>query len=178
MRRLLIRPGAIGDCILSFPALEYLQAVYTEVWCPTAVLPLVRFADCVRSLSSTGIDVFGVVDPADQLLKSLKTFDSIISWYGANRPDFQTALECLGVPCTFHRALPPLEYAGAASDFYSEQVGAPSGLCPRISVQASERRDTIVIQPFSGSPRKNWPLDRYRQLASLLTLPVDWTCGP
>ena len=32
MRRLLIRPGAIGDLIVSLPALECLKAEYLEVW--------------------------------------------------------------------------------------------------------------------------------------------------
>ena len=41
MRRLLIRPGAIGDCILSFPAMEYLKADYTELWISSAAVPLV-----------------------------------------------------------------------------------------------------------------------------------------
>ena len=31
MRRLLIRPGAIGDLIVSLPALEFLRADYTDV---------------------------------------------------------------------------------------------------------------------------------------------------
>jgi ADP-heptose:LPS heptosyltransferase len=37
-----------------------------------------------------------------------------------------------------------------------------------------------VIHPFSGSPRKNWPLERYQQLARSLAerLPVRWCAGP
>ena len=57
MRRLLIRPGAIGDCIVSLPALEYLRADYTEVWAASANLPLIRFADRARSIASTGLDL-------------------------------------------------------------------------------------------------------------------------
>ena len=44
MRRLLIRPGAIGDLIVSLPALEYLRADYTEVWVAECNVPLIRFA--------------------------------------------------------------------------------------------------------------------------------------
>ncbi len=62
MRRLLIRPGAIGDCILSFPALESLCSGYTEIWLPGPVAPLVDFADRVCPISSTGLDLFGVGD--------------------------------------------------------------------------------------------------------------------
>src|SRR5690348_2342755 len=84
MRRLLIRPGAIGDCILSLPALEYLTADYTEVWISSPLVPLIQFADAVRPLSSTGLDLLGVGDlpMAAGLMEKLRTFDSVVSWYG------------------------------------------------------------------------------------------------
>jgi heptosyltransferase-3 len=180
MRRLLIRPGAIGDCILCFPALQHLAASYTEVWVPSAVVPLVQFADRVVSLSATGIDLVGVGDleAPDDFKKRLQSFDSIVSWYGANREEFQSAIRELGVPCTFHRALPPESDARHATDFFCAQVGAPPGLLPRISVRPACRRRTIVIHPFSGSTRKNWPLNFFRELASRLPCTVEWTAGP
>ena len=180
MRRLLIRPGAIGDCILSFPALEHLTADYTELWVSSTVVPLVRFANRVRAISSTGIDLVGIGDLpiSSELRKTLLGFDSIVSWYGANRPEFCEAIAALGVPCQFHQALPPPEFAGSAIDFFAAQVGAPAGLVPKIEVQPGRRRDSIVIHPFSGSLRKNWPLDSYLQLAAKLPLKVEWTAGP
>ena len=36
----------------------------------------------------------------------------------------------------------------------------------------------IVIHPFSGSARKNWPLSSYEELARYLRYPVEWTAGP
>ena len=79
MRRLLIRPGAIGDCILSLPALECLKAEYTEVWAPSPVVPLIRFADRVRSIASTGLDLVGLpgIEPPVEVIESLRSFDSI-----------------------------------------------------------------------------------------------------
>ncbi len=70
MRRLLIRPGGIGDVITSLPALESLRAGYTEVWVPTALRPLVRFADRVESIADTGLDAVGRVDVAEGDLQS------------------------------------------------------------------------------------------------------------
>src|SRR5580698_3897648 len=49
MRRLAIRPGAIGDFIVSLPALECLQTDYYEIWATSANVPLVRFADRARA---------------------------------------------------------------------------------------------------------------------------------
>jgi heptosyltransferase-3 len=180
VRRLLIRPGAIGDCILALPALKHLKSDYTEVWTPSAVVPLIRFADAVRAIASTGIELVGVgdLDMPAPLRTKLESFDSIVSWYGANRPEFRDVLSSLGVRCDFHRALPPPEFDGHATDFFAQQVGAPIGLTARIDICACEQRRTILIHPFSGSARKNWPLDRFRELASRLPRPVEWTAGP
>ena len=83
MKRLLIRPGGIGDCILCFPAMESLKAEYTEVWAPGAVVPLVRFADRVRSIASTGIDLFGIpgVDAPPALTSDLAGLAEIVLKY-------------------------------------------------------------------------------------------------
>lgn len=181
MRRLVIRPGAIGDCILGFPAIQHLACEYTELWIPTAVVPLcVKLADVVRPLSSTGLDLMGVGDlpTPPTLIATLQGFDSIVSWYGANRPDFRDSMLNIGTPCVFQPALPPLDYNGHAIDFFLEQVGAPAGAIPRIEVNPLAKRDTIVIHPFSGSRRKNWPLDRYREFAAALQIPVEWSAGP
>jgi heptosyltransferase-3 len=180
VRRLLIRPGAIGDCILSLPALEYLAADFTEVWISSAIVPLIRFADVVRPLASTGIDLVGVGDLTmpQQLRSRLQSFDSIISWYGTNRPEFRNALESLGIECHFHPALPAKNTSGHVTDFFARQVGAPEGLLPHIDVEPCAPRDAIVIHPFSGSPLKNWPLNSYREVAAQLRIPIEWTAGP
>jgi heptosyltransferase-3 len=180
MRRLLIRPGAIGDCILSLPVLEWLQTTETELWVPSAILPLIQFTTNVRSIASTGLDLFGVGDlPAPEgLIQRLRSFDSIMSWYGSNRSDFRAAVAALQLPFEFHAALPPPDSTLHATDFFAQQVGAPFGLVPRIHVPAVPRRETIVIHPFSASSRKNWPLEKFRELASHLPLPVEWCTGP
>lgn len=180
MRRLIIRPGAIGDCILCFPALSHLRTEYSELWISSPLVPLVDFFDTVRSLASTGLDLVGVGDleiPA-RLKEMLQSFDSIVSWYGANRPSFQEALANLGVPCEFHAALPPRDFSGRAIDFFAQQVGAPLGLVPHIKIQPAVSRETVVIHPFSGSARKNWPLASYVELAKSLPLKAEWICGP
>lgn len=136
--------------------------------------------DSVRSLASTGLDLVGVGDLEipSTLKERLQTFDAIVSWYGANRSSFRDALMGLGVPCEFHAALPPAHFPGHAVDFFAAQVGAPPGLVPRIDAQPLPSRETVVIHPFSGSPRKNWPLISYAALARLLPLETEWVCGP
>ncbi len=180
MRRLVIRPGAIGDCILALPALEYLKSEYTEVWVPSPVVPLVQFADVVRPISASGIDRLGVGDlqPDAKLIQTLRSFDSIVSWYGFAREEFRSALSSLGAHCQFYQALPPADYRGHATDFFAAQVGARAGLRPRIGIGAARLRRSVVIHPFSGSGRKNWPLQCFQNVAVTLACNVEWTAGP
>ena len=152
-RRLLIRPGAIGDFIVSLPALEHLRAPFTEVWTTETNLPLVRFASAKRSIISSGLDRLGLL-PCDDVVARLRTFDSIVSWYGANRPDFRQLVADAGLPFEFLSALP----AGIhAVDYYCAQIGAPSGAIPKIDVGPVERHDKILLHPFASSKAKRWP---------------------
>lgn len=115
--------------------------------------PLVQFADRVRSIADTGLDLIGIMDsPA---LKSLSAFDEIVSWYGTNRPEFRDAVAHL--PFRFFPALPP-----------------PPGQ-PHISVPEVPRTK-IVVHPFSGSSMKNWPLERFEKLAQRLH--AEWAISP
>ncbi len=178
MRRLIIRPGAIGDCILALPAMQHLAADYTEVWVPLPVVPLIQFADTVRSIASTGLDVLGIPDreTPESLRIRLQSFDSIVSWYGSTRPEFREVLSSINPRCEFYPAL-PRDISLHATDFFAAQIGAPLGLIPRIRVTVREPRNTIAIHPFSGSKTKNWPLARYRMLADILPHEVEWLAG-
>jgi heptosyltransferase-3 len=157
VKRLLIRPGAIGDVILSLPALEAARAEYTEVWTPRPVVPLIRFADRVRAIADTGLDLVGVVEGASTA--ALEGFDSIYSWYGSQRPEFRDAVRHL--PLTFFPALPP----------------PPEGI-PRIAVPPVRPADFAVIHPFASGGHKRWPLENFRAVAERLTVPVRWCAGP
>jgi heptosyltransferase III len=180
LRRLLIRPGAIGDCILSLPALECLRSDYTEVWVRSEVVPLIRFGDCARSIASTGIDRMGLagVEPPPELLVQLGSFNEIVSWYGSNREEFRAQMNQLGVPVRFLDALPPAGEKIHAADFFLQQAGCTGIAAPRIPCRPGSAGDFAVIHPFSGSPRKNWPLERFRALARLLGMPMRWCAGP
>ena len=156
MRRLLIRPGAIGDFILSLPSLEAAKTGYTEVWAPRAVLPLVRFADRTRAIADTGLDRLGVIEGA--AVEELSSYDSIYSWYGTNRTEFRDAVKHL--PFTFFPALPP----------------GPG--IPRIPVPYAPKESFVAIHPFASSPRKRWPLENFRRVAERIGKPVEWCAGP
>lgn len=157
--------------------MESLKAGYTEVWAASQNLPLARFADHTRSIASTGLDMLEF-NPNQQLMQQLRGFDSIISWYGTSRPEFRAVVKDL--PFEFFTAIPPDDGAVHAADFFAAQVGGLSGpAIPRIQCQQSDG-GFAVIHPFSGSPRKCWPLGRYQALARLIEphMPVRWCAGP
>src|SRR5690349_19622866 len=117
MRRLVIRPGGIGDFILSLPALACLKTDYLEVWTARRNAPLVRFAASVRAIDATRLDLTGITAGPPAALHGL---DQIVSWYGANRSEFRDAVA--GFPFTFFPALPAPDCAVHAADFYLDQV--------------------------------------------------------
>jgi hypothetical protein len=185
MRRLVIRPGAIGDFIVSLPAIACLETETFEVWTSARTVPLfpfVRVEGRARAISSTGLDLLGVTDPPAGLIETMREFDSIVSWYGANRPEFRETVAALGLPFTFLEALPPEGVGIHATDFYMEQVCSIAEYwgdgIPKIECRVT-REDYAVIHPFSGSARKNWPLGKFRAMAEKLerVMPVKWCAG-
>jgi ADP-heptose:LPS heptosyltransferase len=184
MRRLIVRPGAIGDFIVSLPALECLRTDYLEVWTASAHVPLARFADAARSIAGRGLDLLGIRETSEleRLIGELRSFDSIVSWYGTNRAEFRQLVRELGLPFHFFPALPPEGTGIHATDFYLEQARtiAPCECdgVPRIRCDES-KENFAVIHPFSGSPRKNWPIAKFRAMAARLerVMPVRWCAG-
>ena len=163
--------------------MESLRTEYFEIWTAAAHLPLIQFADRACSIVSTGLDLLGIVSPPPGLVQQLRGFDSIVSWYGANRPEFRDLVHSLGLPFTFFPALPAEDSRVHVADFYLEQTRSLAHFAgdgvPRISCPL-QRGDFAVIHPFSGSPRKSWPLANFRALARELetSMPVRWCAGP
>lgn len=178
-RLLLIRPGAIGDFIVSLPAMEAIPADYKEVWCAGPNVSLARFADRARSIASSGLDRLGITH-ADDVVARLRQFDEIVSWYGANRPEFRELVTSLGLPFRFLPALP--DGACHAVEFYAKQVralGALPGSAPRIACP-DVARSFAVIHPFASSLAKRAPMEFFQAAAAKLerAMPVHWICGP
>jgi hypothetical protein len=173
VRRLAIRPGAIGDFIVSLPAIEHLNT--SELWVREAVVPLAAMLWKAQSIAATGLDLMGIegVEPPGGLLQRLSQFDEIHSWYGSNHPEFRQAVRDL--PFRFYPALPDEAGAQHAADFYAAQVGMPAGAVPMISVKTA-RHGRAVVHPFASGARKQWPLEDFRAVAEMLD--AEWCAGP
>jgi ADP-heptose:LPS heptosyltransferase len=160
--------------------MESLRQVYTEVWCAEQNVPLARFADVAQSLGSAGLDRLGFL-PADDVIERLRGFDSIVSWYGANRPEFRELTARLGLQIQFLPALP--DGARHAVDFYNAQAYAVGAAMPSrfpfIACPAAVRT-FAAIHPFASSAAKRAPMGLFQSMAEKLsrTMPVRWFCGP
>lgn len=177
----MIRTGAIGDVVCSLPAIEYLEPA--EIWAPAPVLPLLRHIAPARSLASTGIDRLEIPGlPVEEVVSRLSGFDEIVSWYGSNREEFRAAAAGHALNVRFLPALPGKageEEIAHAVDFFLRAVGAAPGGIPRLPFRG-DPEPFAAIHPFSGSPRKNWPIERFRELARILggAFDVEWCAGP
>jgi len=138
--------------------------------------PLVQFADRVVSIAASGIDRVALGN-AEHVIPRLSGFDEIHSWYGTNQPDFREA--CRGLPFRFYPAL-PLDGAQHAADFYLAQVGQTAGDTLRLRIEKQPKERFAILHPFSGSAKKNWPMERWLQLAKRIEhrMRVCWCCGP
>jgi ADP-heptose:LPS heptosyltransferase len=176
-----IRPGAIGDVVCALPAIEHLEP--TEIWAPAPVLPLLRHIAPARSIASTGIDRLEIPgQPAADVINRLSGFDEIVSWYGSNREEFRAAAAGHGLNVRFLPALPGAageDEIAHAADFFLRAAGGPPGGIPRLPFRGAPET-WAAIHPFSGSPRKNWPIERFEELARSLagSLDVQWCAGP
>lgn len=200
IRRLLVRPGAIGDCLCALPALHHLQTSDTEIWTNGAVAPLIGFGTRVRSLAGTGFDRLGIpgTEPPPPLLDTLCGFDEILSWAGFGQPLLRERLGQLGPRVHFFPALPQTAEGTHVSDWMLGQTAKWHGVHtePRDWLQPGGRRfllnnacartqpptspPLVVLHPFSGSPAKNWPLDNFRRLAERLSKScrIRWCASP
>ena len=180
IRTLLIRPGAIGDFIVSLPAMEALRTEYAEVWCAEPNVSLARFADRAQSIVSAGLDRLGIL-PAHDVVERLRSFDSIVSWYGTSRPEFRELVDALSLPFRF---LPALPGAGIhAVDYYNQQARSLGAALPARFpeiVCAKAPRSFAAIHPFASSMAKRAPMPLFERAAEKLslTMPVHWLRGP
>jgi heptosyltransferase-3 len=197
-RLLLLRPGAIGDTLLTFPALGALRRRFAAAELVVAgnrsALTLARAAGLVDRIDAFGADwladLFGD-EPTPALRAQLAGTDLGIVWMHdqSTAADLADRLQAAGSRQTLGLAsFPP---AGArchlADHLYTSL--APLGIGgPRPSLTlpvppglAGANRPTVVLHPGAGGRHKRWPAARYAALAQHLIdqgFAVALTCGP
>ncbi|HUF62937.1 MAG TPA: glycosyltransferase family 9 protein [Verrucomicrobiales bacterium] len=193
---LVIRGGAIGDFLLTLPALHLLRRSlpgnrFALLGYPgiTAVAAEAGWADETRSIDYAALSRFFV--PGAELPESLTSwlaeFDLVVSYLYDPDQFFENNLRRAGVASLIPISPKIREGAGHAS----EQLAAPLSqlalfLGPQDHTFTLEFRDSlrsqadallppgfspetcIAVHPGSGSPAKNWPFENWLTLLSRL----------
>ena len=188
-RTLIIRGGAIGDFILTLPALKALRDAYPNSdieilgYKHIAVLVEGRFyARRVRSIESALLSRFFAKDadlPAE-LATYFAGFDLIITYLYDPDLIFETNLRRSGAR-EIIRGPAKLENSSHASRQLArpiEELGAPvSNFAPKLYLSTEDRHRArqfvagleaplIAFHPGSGSHEKNWPLQDWIELGN------------
>jgi heptosyltransferase III len=181
LRILIIRPGAIGDTLLTLPVIEALRARYNAPHITlvgnAAVLPLALASGLVEEVSDYGLlqwsELFSTEGiHAPTLLEQLQQIDLAICWLRDPDGLVERNLRLAGVRRIIAAPGRPLEGKGRhIVDYLAETVGlkesfkGPRGrlLAPPPIAHAADNRDEgglqadIAIHPGSGGAEKCWP---------------------
>ncbi len=196
MRILVLRPGALGDVLLTLPALRALESgfpgAHIEVMGNLSVVGLLPSRSVVSAVSSFDrADLAGLFqpegEPSESLRSYLDAFDLVLSYATAVGHAFAQNLErILGGRV---RSFDPRPVPGSGVHM-TEHLQQPlremrvpvSAEPPRLRPTESDRQQArqwwenhglgdefaVAIHPGSGSAAKNWPPQRFAAVASHL----------
>ena len=188
-RILVIRGGAIGDFILTLPALKALREAYPSAdieilgYENIAVLAEDRFyARRVRSIESASLSRFFAkeADLPAELVTYFAKFDLIISYLYDPDLIFETNLRRSGAQ-EIIRGPAKIETSSHAACQLArpiEELGVPiSNFAPKLYLSTEDRHlarrflagleaPIVAFHPGSGSHEKNWPLQNWIELGN------------
>ena len=191
-RILVIRGGAIGDFILTLPALKALRDTYPDAhieilgYKHIAVLAENRFyAQAVRSIEYGPLSSFFAKNSeiSVELRDYFASFDLIISYLYDPDQIFEENLRRCGVANLFCGPPKIVEKSGHAARQLArpiEQLGITvAALSEKIFPSLEDRefaheflrnlsRPVVAIHPGSGGTEKNWPLQNWIELVSTI----------
>lgn len=194
-RILVIRGGAIGDFILTLPAIKLVRERFPKAhieilgYTPIAALAEKRFyADAVRSLESGELARFFAKDSALPAgwVNYFAAFDLVISYLFDPDGIFQSNLTRGGAKCFIAGPSKPDDSEHAAwqlarplaalglhlTDPAARLFPSDSDRAGASSLLSDSTRLQVALHPGSGSETKNWPIDNWKWLGDLL-----WATG-
>jgi ADP-heptose:LPS heptosyltransferase len=188
-RFLFLRGGAIGDFILTLPALRSVRRRWPDAYIELVGYPHVAslaladgLVDRVESLDRAQMATFFShrPNPIPAQVEHLRSFDALISYL--HDPDglVRGNLERAGARLVLYGS-PRVEHGHAVEHFMKPLEGLalyPQGDVPSLTVagpgcqeardwlRRQGRRDRIIaLHPGSGSAAKNWPVELFIKLA-------------
>jgi len=186
-RILVIRGGAIGDFVLTLPAIKLLRDAFPqahiEILGYQYIVALAErrfYADAIRSIESGPLAAFFAREAAlpVELTEYFGSFDLILSYLFDPDGIFHSNLKCCGLK-TFIAGPPKLgghEHAALQLARPLEQIGLHlKHPAARIYPTEADRefagnfignfkKPFIALHPGSGSKTKNWPIEKWKKL--------------
>ena len=197
-RVLVVFPGALGDVLLTRPALQALRLLFPDLKIdyagPLSYLKLFR-GELNTIFDLDGPEFLGIFSPvADwpgKLRRFVQPYTKVIIWSGKWRK--QALCRVGGTKVYRAPAKPAPGFSGHISRWFLNSLKPlfpdlpePSFPLPVLRIRRtaapSARKPFIAVHPGSGSRRKNWPLPNFLSLANMLRartgLRLMWLLGP
>lgn len=194
---LVIRGGAIGDFLLTLPAIGLLRLAFPEAWIEVlgyrhivALAEKRYYADAIRSIEYGGMASFFIPNGKlpEELVVYFSDFDQVISYLYDPDGFFEANLRRAGVqnlisgtwkvdatPGSAHAARQLARPMEQLALFLEEgQETAPLHLTDADHALAAEHpairagRPLLALHPGSGGAYKQWSLDHWQQLTATL----------
>ena len=180
-RALVIRGGALGDFILTFPVLNALREAAPDSRLEVLAYPGIAalaetsgLIDAFRSIEYGPLAGFftrgSVLDPG--LRGYFASFDLILSYLYDPDGIFAENLQNAGASRVVTGPHRPGESSHAIDQLAAPltALGLPlAGRATRLALEpAVHEALTVALHPGSGSAAKNWPVEKWRQLAGKL----------
>lgn len=183
-RTLVIHTGGIGDFLLFCPSLMRLREegpVVLAGYRDRLNLAVVAgIAEQAYDLEDTGFEsVFS--EPSDSLCRFLSKIDRAIVWMKDDGTIHDGLRACGVADVRVFPGLPPEGWSRHASEYYAGRFGLGALPPLRLPITPGDEPHDVVIHPGSGGAKKNWPLERFVELARRLTdagRAVEWVQGP
>ncbi len=192
MNILLARSGGLGDSILTLPVAVLLRQMYPgarlDVLGNGWMLDAARLSglfDGYHSMENGAIHVLfsGCAVADGELRDYISRYHRIYFFSSAPEHDLDTALSAAGSP---HRRIldprPPAGWKRHITEHLTRIIedNAEGIPLPVISLSAAGHAEKygLVIHPSSGGALKNWPLDRFIEIADRMRLKTVFLLGP
>ncbi len=195
MEILVLHPGALGDIILSLPALRLLRERFQDARITLAantdfaIAVASGYADTTFSLAALPLHRLydSSVLPAEDL-RFWRFYDRIVSWTGSASEQFTSRLASLH-PCVIASSWKPEpDEPRHVADLFARSLQPwlrpPAVTCPpRVKLDPASRqrgaewlrehgwdaeKPVVAMHPGAGGPAKRWPLDHFKALAERL----------
>lgn len=185
---LVIRGGAIGDFILTLPALAALKATFPATRLEVlgyphiaALASLAGYVADVKSIEAGPLAGFfarrGTLN--DGLGEYFARFNIIVSYlYDPDRIFQDNVARCSKAQFIAGPHRPKDDGALHATDVFLEPLQRlaifEADPVPRVPIPGVERAHTLAVHPGSGSERKNWSEARWTELLTRVATETSW----